>query len=64
MHKHAAIAQATRLAGKNRRNYYVVKDGLAPDDQWEVSNEGDLDTYHQGASCVIEVDDEGVVPEC
>jgi hypothetical protein len=63
MHKHAAIAQARRLAGKNRSNYYVVKDGLAADDQWEVATESDLDTYHLGASCVIEVDDEGQVPE-
>jgi nicotinamidase-related amidase len=64
MRKSAAIEQAARRAAKLGRPVYVVKDGLAPDDQWEVcTSDFDLDTWYAGASCVHEVDSDGLVPE-
>ena len=59
-----AIGQARRSARRLGRPVYVVKDGLAPDDQDEVcTSDFDLETYHCGASCVREVDADGLVPE-
>lgn len=58
-----AIAQATAIAAKKGGFRYAVKDGLAGEAEWEVCTGSDLDTHWDGASCVIECDRDGMVPE-
>ncbi|MDI3258450.1 MAG: hypothetical protein QJR02_02005 [Sinobacteraceae bacterium] len=64
MTRSEAIREATRRAAKSGQLRYAVKEGLAPDDAWEVCSESDLDDWYAGASCVIECDSEGAVPSC
>jgi len=63
MTKSQAIAQATARATKTGGLMYAVKDGFAGEAEWEVCTGYDLDTHHAGASCVVECDRDGAVPE-